>query len=187
MPKPVLPSLIACGGLCASLLFGVVAHADKPIIYRWVDENGTVHYSDAPPNEQAQPADLPGITVVPARKIKPRKQDPEDTEGQQTTLFSDLRLVRPKPEESLWGTAGTVTAEVAFKDELPPGYAIRFVLDDTPLKPVRKKNLVIKDVTRGEHRLHAEIIETTSKQVVATTKPVVFYLQQVNINMRKKR
>ncbi len=179
-------------GFCASVLLGFSAQAGQSVIYRWVDENGTIHYSDAPPDTSAQPADLPEITIVPARKNHPKNQqkntdkkndDSEEKNKQQTMRLSDIRLVRPKPEENLWGTGGTVTAEAAFSGRLPRGYAIRFVLDGKPLKPTRKKVYVIRDVIRGEHQLLAEVIALNTGKVVAKTPPVTFYLKQATVNM----
>ncbi len=182
--------LIACS-LCSALLLPLIAGAGQPVIYRWVDENGTVHYSDtAPPDKSAQAADLPQLTIVPAKKIKPKKSADQKDQGdkqkdgtQDLATFDDLRLVRPKAEENLWGTGGTVTAEVAFSGRLPRGYAIQFVLDGKALKPVRKKTYVIREVIRGEHTLYAQIIEINSGQVVAKTDPVTFYLKQATVKM----
>lgn len=189
MPQSHHALLLRVCSLCAGLLFGLVSQADQPAVYRWVDENGTVHYSDAPPPDtQAQPADLPDITIVPARTTSKQKTDDQNKQAdkpeKQSITFADLRLVRPKPEENLWGTGGTVTAEVAFSGRLPRGYAIQFVLDGKPQKPTRKKNQTLTEVYRGGHRLYAQIIEIKTGKVVAKTPPVTFYVHQVNIFMR---
>ncbi len=186
--RPLLALSLLAGSF---FMAAAVAASGQPVIYRWVDDNGTVHYSDAPPPDKpAQEADLPGITVVPARhfKQKPSKADKQDSQEKDSTEknladLSQIKLVRPKPEENLWGTGGTVTAEVDFPGRLPRGYAIQFVLDGKPLKPVRKKVYVIKEVIRGEHTLYAQIIEVSSGTVLAKTDPVTFYLKQATVNM----
>jgi len=191
MPKKDRRLLLTACCLCSLFLFSLAAAGGQPAIYRWVDENGTVHFSDAPPpGTQAQPADLPQITIVPAKKIKPGnknseadKDDKQKDPQQTTATFADLRLVRPQPEENLWGTGGTVTAEVDFSGRLPRGYAIQFVLDGKALKPVRKKIYVIREVIRGEHSLYAQIIEIKSGKVMAKTDPVTFYLKQATVKM----
>ncbi len=191
MPKSDRRFLLIACSLCSALLLPLAAGAGQPVIYRWVDENGTVHYSDtAPPDKPAQAADLPQLTIVPAKKIKPKdngdqkdKSDKQKGGTQDLATFDDLRLVRPKAEENLWGTGGTVTAEVTFSGRLPRGYAIQFVLDGKAFKPVRKKIYVIREVIRGEHSLYAQIIEINSGQVVAKTDPVTFYLKQATVKM----
>lgn len=58
-------TLLVCGGF---------AHAQKEV-YRWVDTDGTVHYSDVPTDPDAEPTGLTYEPTMPGRVAARQKQE----------------------------------------------------------------------------------------------------------------
>ena len=66
--------------LMLALIFALPAAAE---VYRWVDENGVVHYTDKPPAPGAEPAKLPKLQKMPSGQLPQRiEPDPAKKEAE---------------------------------------------------------------------------------------------------------
>ncbi len=66
------PSFVFRVAACGVLVLGVMTAASAQQVYRWVDVNGVVHYSDQPP------PDKKSAQVVNVRTSKSAKLSPEE-------------------------------------------------------------------------------------------------------------
>jgi hypothetical protein len=85
-----------------------------------------------------------------------------------------LVITRPAPAEVVHDNAGRVGVAVAIEDgaALPPGYALRLLLDGVPAAPDRRTPAFeLEGVERGEHRLQALIVDADGR--VLTRSPSV--------------
>ncbi len=177
----------------AALLFialgsGLV-HADEA--YRWVDENGVVHYSDrpvagaervdididrgsrtqiAPP---AAPVSTPGAAAQPAAAV------PVPTSRQQ---YQALDIVRPLQGETLWNIGSTLTVSLRVTPSLAPGDRIRLLYDGQQLSgvPTDQLDIQLNEVYRGQHTIQAEI-ENIDGETLIQSSVMTFYVRQNSI------
>jgi hypothetical protein len=157
-----LLSTLICGGL---LLAGAAGAQE---VYRVVDENGNVTYTDQKPSDDAQPMQLPELNVLEGDLET--GVDPL-SEAERPAL--DFRIEQPASGTAITPEAGMLDVRMAIGIEVPPTARITLVLDGQPLAPVRTLDASIPAPEPGEHSLFARL-ETPSGRVLGTTDPVRF-------------
>lgn len=152
-----------------ALLFVVsLAQAE---MYRWVDEEGNVQFSDTPPPEgvDAERMEIPEPSVVETYKPTPSSSDDEDeaAEGEddaKPVKYRRLAIVSPANDEAVRENAGNVTIKVEIRPELQPGHRLRIYLDDERLDNGGTRTTVsLSNVSRGTHTIRAEIVDGDGK------------------------
>lgn len=165
--------------LILSLILALLAlPAAAQNIYKSVDEDGNVIYTDEPPSPDAKPMDLPPITVADPYEVPPVIELPEgEREGVPDVLYPDLGFISPVSEEHFWGTGGTFTAQLGSAQSLAGDHQVKFFLDGQEAGTSSSYFMQFADVDRGEHSVRAEIIDAKG-QVLARAGPVTFYMRQ---------
>jgi len=163
-----------------SLVLATPAYANQ--VYKWVDAQGNVHYSDKPhPGAKEVKIAPPQSFGVPARS---KAKSPEPPAKAQPATPSDYNIAisSPKPQQSLWNVHDlTVSANVS--PGLREGDTVTFRLDGETKGPVNATSVTFKNVTRGEHTVSATL--TTAKGARFSAKPVMFYVHQTSIRHPK--
>lgn len=149
--------------------------------WRWVDQNGQVHYSDRP---------VPGATQIelagaqgfgaPAAPRTNSTPTPPATQAAATALYTSVDILSPAEQETLRGTGGSVTVRVAFEPALRPAHRYDLLLDG------QRRNLntatpsvTLPDVFRGEHTLQVIVLDTTGRELMRSPTRT-FFIQQVS-------
>jgi len=160
-------------------------------VYKSVDENGTVVYSDEPPVKGAQPIELPPISVIEAPEYKkgPAESDRQPDNSSAPSLrelrhdYKDFAIVAPKQDESIWHPTGPVTAAWSTPKPLQPGMQVSLMLDGQKQAPTTAQIIPLGNLDRGEHTLQAVLVDAR-KRNIATTVMITFYIRQPNIFSR---
>lgn len=161
-------------------LFGLAlgaGFAQAQTVYRWVDTQGNVHYSDHP-HPGADKVVLPKTqTFVPpaVSSIAPTEPLPPVTP---TAGYSSFALASPGSEATLWYTH-EVTVSVALAPALRPGDSLTYHLDGKTIGPTTATTVTFKDVDRGEHK--ASAVLTAQNGASLTAGPVTFFVRQKSI------
>lgn len=157
-------------------------------VYKVVDENGNVIYTDQPPGDGSAPMDLPEITVIETDYSNPEvavadaeAQAAEEAERNASPrelrrMFRDFRLLSPAPEETFWGTANTVVVSWAAGSPYEDGMTVSVVVDGQPQEASPSENVPVT-LDRGEHQVYAVLRDARGRRVV-TTDTVTFYVKQ---------
>lgn len=160
-------------------------------IYRVVDKDGNVIYTDERPSDGAQPMDLPPLSVIESDIQVPAPEDqsasaaetakaptPRDLRRQ----FADFRIMQPQNEETFWGTANTVVVAWGTSQPVPEELSARLYVDGVP-QDVPPSGSVTLTLDRGEHQVYAELVDARGRQIVATA-TVTFFVKQATVGMR---
>ena len=155
--------------------------------YRWVDENGVVHYSDRP-QEGAERIILPKANTTTVRTYGNRQAGNQDNaasaaaeqQQQQPFSYESLEISSPSAEETLWNIEGTLNVSLAVQPGLQPGHRVR-VYFDGEARDVSGTTFTIDEVWRGVHNIQAEIVDETGKLMIRS-KPNRFYVQQNTVS-----
>jgi len=149
--------------------------------YKWIDEDGIVHYSDRP-HEGAELIQLPrddrprSATQRPAptraQSAAPEPQD--DANG-----YQSLSVASPGPEETLWNLEGSLNVSLALSPGLKQGHRIRVYFDGQP-RMVTGTSFEIEEVFRGTHNIQAEVLDQTGKLMIRS-ETNRFYVQQTSV------
>ena len=149
--------------------------------YKWVDEDGVVHYSDTPV-EGAEQIHLPSDSQRPQRPAyaPPPQADQADdelgVEGPEIFNYDSIEVVAPAPEETLWNIEGVLNVALRVSPALRPEDQVRVYFDGEE-RLVSGTNFQIQEVWRGVHNIQAEIVDSTGR-LMARSLPNRFYVQQ---------
>lgn len=151
------------------VLLPVLAAAQE--VYRWVDEDGVVHYSDRSQGG-AERVELPELQEMDS--ITGTAGDEVETSSEPAA--AGLRIERPRADETFRDPRGLVPVSVALPGELADGRVLVYYLDGRPaLDPTRRPSVQLEDVPRGEHRVSVAIRE--GGEEIARSQAVTFYMQ----------
>ena len=169
--------LLAC--LC-SMSLAVAAEKDK--VYKWVDKQGVVHYSNKPPEEGAQPAQLPplqtykgGTPPADLSKYSTSASAP-DKAALPAAGAGKVTILSPAPEE----TIREADQAIAVAVEVPGGLSGRrlvYYLDGKASGgPTNNTTMSVSNVERGSHTLAVALVDGDGKEV-GRSSSVTFYMK----------
>ena len=161
--------------LALCLLAATAALAQEA--YRWVDEDGVVHYSDRP-REGAEPIQLPAPNVATTRRVTRPAAAPRDDEPEEAppARYESIQIVSPAAEETLWNIEGVLNVSVAVTPPLQPGHQVRAYLNGE-MQPVSGTSFQLQEVWRGSHNVQVEVVDATGKLMIRS-QPSRFFVQQ---------
>jgi hypothetical protein len=175
--------------LLISLAAGTAFGAE---VFRWVDEDGTVHFSDRPVEgeESAEKVVLPKAQTFTSPPVsaarKPKTDASESTRAKASTAYREIEIVKPGPDEVVWNTTGEIKVSVAVIPELKDYHSVLLYLDDQLLDSEADENLKFKltEVVRGSHALHAEVRDAGGASLLKS-QPITFTVQQTSLLNQK--
>jgi len=163
-------------------------------VYKSVDENGTVIYSDTPPAKDAKPIKLRPISIVEAPDY-PKAAEVAADKAEKDSGFSlrslrsnykDFAIVAPKQDESIWHPQGPVTAAWNTRYQLQPGMQVTMILDGKEQAPTTAQIIPLGNLDRGEHKLRAVLTDARQRNI-ASTATVTFHIRRPSIYTNPNR
>ncbi|WP_303853828.1 DUF4124 domain-containing protein [Salinicola salarius] len=168
------------GGV-AALLVALPALAAP--VYRHVDANGNVVYSDEP--GQGSRIDLKPITVVDPAEVESRSRPAQSTTTSPSAVDYDrFAITSPSNGETLpTGQGGNVQVQLAIEPELQPGDRVQLRVDgEVSQSPMHTSVFALSQLERGEHRIQAELLDTQGR-VRLSTPAITLYVQRASVNL----
>jgi hypothetical protein len=166
-----------------ALLGLFVAAAATADVWRWVDDNGVVHFSDTPVQGAERIDVSESSRTTGARVYTPPPQFAADGEPapevQQEFRYESLTVASPAAEETLWNIEGTLSVSLALTPGLQSGHQVRVYFDGQP-RMVNSTSFTINEVFRGVHNIQAEVLDETGKLMIRS-QPNRFYVQQTTV------
>ena len=192
--------LLALASLLIGTTFAVaVSHAQSAsstTLYRWVDENGVIHFSDSPrpgttdPSADEYQVRSPNVSRSTTRRSRPATEPgtlDDDGDANAAPLaapgYQSLSITSPQAGDTLWNIGGTLTVSLDLSPGLQAGDGIIVLMDGqlmTP-RPATTTRVTLSNVYRGEHVLVAAVRNAGGQQVIAS-QPVRFVVQQSTVN-----
>jgi hypothetical protein len=160
--------------LTLGLLFAFSVQA--AVIYRWVDANGVVHYSDqaSPGAEKIVTSSSSAGTVTGAR-AGPSPQAPQ--QAQKGLNYSEFTISAPVPDQSFFGD-DVVAVHLALEPSLRPNQAITWHLNGTQLDtPPNEISFALPRLDRGTYVLMASITDQQTGESQSSNS-VTFFVRQ---------
>lgn len=168
------------GGV-AALLVALPALAAP--VYRHVDANGNVVYSDEP--GQGSRIDLKPITVVDPAEVESRSRPAESTTTSPSAVDYDrFAITSPSNGETLpTGQGGNVQVQLAIEPELQPGDRVQLRVDGAVSQsPMHTSVFALSQLERGEHQIQAELLDAQGR-VRLSTPAITLYVQRASVNL----
>lgn len=187
-------------GLLAACLMAAPAYAQEQEeapaeqpeqggLWRWVDDDGVVHYSDKPV-EGAERIELRRTQTYSgddALRVRPSARDANarDERSEPERGYSALRIVKPEHDSVAWNVGGEIMVQVEAEPALRSGDKVALfyngeIVDGTPAATT---SIAITGVYRGTHTIYATIVGADGNQVIQS-EPVSFHVRQHSIKHR---
>lgn len=165
------------------LVAGAVLPAMAASVYRHVDAEGNVVYSDEPGTGTR--VDLKPITVVDPTEVEPRADSRQSITPETPAVeYERFVITRPENQQTLpTGQAGNVQVRLAIEPALQRGDRVQLRVDGkVSQSPMHTSVFVLTQLPRGEHQLQADLVDAQG-QVRLSTPPVTLYVQRASINL----
>jgi hypothetical protein len=187
MNKGLIMAVLICG-----MAAGNLAAQSSGEIYKIVDENGNVTYTDQRPSGGAEPMDLPPLSVIEtdivvpapaAQGVQAAEEVKEPTPRDLRRQFRDFRITQPQPEETFWGTANAVVVAWGSSQSVPPELSARLFVDGNA-QDVPGSGSVTLTLDRGEHQVYVELLDARKRRII-TTQTVTFFVKQQSVGFNR--
>jgi|SRR5215469_1166960 len=141
-------------------------------LYKWVDEQGNVHYSDKP---------MPGATKMKTPHAQTFKAPTSNLPTPQpnnsnppTPSYTKLAITEPADHATFWNVH-SITVSVDLEPGLQSGDTLTLSVDGQS-KTGNDSSATFDNLDRGEHSVTASVSNNGTTVIAAT--PVTFYIQQ---------
>lgn len=128
-------------------------------VYRWVDSDGVVHYSDQP-HKGAKKADLGTLQVIEfsSPRISGSLETSRGDEEEKRPNY-EVTILAPVDGTTLRPANQQVHVRVRIAPALGPRAVLQYKYDGKPLgKPTTAMRALIKQVYRGTHTLNVTVL-----------------------------
>ncbi|SFM62568.1 DUF4124 domain-containing protein [Marinobacter zhejiangensis] len=152
-------------GLIASLLVCTAAPAAAEI-YRNVDADGNVTYSDEP-SSGSEAIDVQPVTTITLPKLEDvttQSAAPERAEPASES-YSNLEIIAPGNNEAFHSGSGDVAFRVTSSPALRQGHKYEISLDGQPVGQSTSGDILVRNIDRGTHQATVNIIDSNGMPV----------------------
>lgn len=170
--------LLSC---CVFGLFIQGSVVAKTNVYKQINADGQVEYSDKP-GEQSTQVVMPQIQVnspaMPqASELKaPDTITPEQAKNKQEQMR--IRISSPIEQQMFISAIREVPVTILVEPKLSTTQKVKLLVDNKPYgEPQNTDTFVIKEIERGAHELKAMVLDEQGK-ILAISEPVVFHQQR---------
>ncbi len=152
--------------------------AANAAIYRWVDSDGSLHFSDQKPNRpdveevmveppnvmsddkrpapaQAKPT-APAAAATPAVKVPPR--------------YRSLTINSPANDAAVRANDGTVTVSCTLVPALGTvaGHEIQVIVDGRKISGLKSCGTTLTQLIRGTHSVQVQVVDSLGKVLISS-------------------
>jgi hypothetical protein len=170
-------SILILAGLAVSLA------AASQEIYRWVDKDGVVHFSDQPgaPNAELITVLEPNVSdaqeTEPASAAAASRSEPDEPD---VPPYDSLSIVSPTPDQVFFGADAVVSATAELGGTLRPDHSVVFFLNGNRHE-ASGLSTEFANLARGSYFLRASILDQAGRPVISSQQ-ISFHVRQPSIN-----
>ncbi|MBJ6138747.1 DUF4124 domain-containing protein [Marinobacter litoralis] len=150
-------------------------------VYRHVDAQGNVTYSDEPMKggETVKVKPVTTITLPKPEAVREPQKLREEVKRKGAS-YDDLGFAYPQDDQAFHSGNGTVTFEVRSTPGLKPGHKYEITLDGQPVGQSTSGSVTVPNIDRGTHNAAVHIVDRDGVQV-KTGKPIRFTVHRPSI------
>ncbi|MDQ7017343.1 MAG: DUF4124 domain-containing protein [Gammaproteobacteria bacterium] len=142
-----------------TLLLLLLSFNGQAALYKSIDDNGQVTYSDRPNLKTDKPLLLPSQNIIQSINSKtPSEADKTDTSSQNKN-YQSLQILSPKNDSTLRSNNGEISLILQLEPKLQKQHQIRILLDGKEVKLSHSLITIVPNVSRGQHNLSAQVID----------------------------
>lgn len=164
-------------------------------VYKTVDADGNVTYTDQPPKDGSGPIKLAPISVIETPEYVTAPKESATAEGDENSKqslktlrnkYRNFAIVSPQAEESIWHPDSPVSVAWNAGSQLQEGMTVSVSVDGRQQAITTANVVPVPGLDRGEHTVTAELLNA-SNQKIATAEPVIFFIRRPSVNRPRPR
>jgi Domain of unknown function (DUF4124) len=150
-------------------------------VYRVINEDGSVSYTDNPPagDPTVESVSLPPINTQPALETKTvvkKVADKEEFAG-----YNQISILSPASGTTIPPGHQEIPVEISLEPSLHSGHLIQLMFNGQPYGPPTTSTLFnINSVARGEHSIQARVLDS-ERNTVGQSNSVTVYVKRHSI------
>ena len=146
-----------------------VAAAD---VYKTVDKDGNIKYTDKPSTEKAEKLELREINTVPGAAPLPESSRVNSYDAQAAALNYQIAIISPRTDVTIPVGQRDLAIAINLTPGLQQGHLLVYFMNGELLEETTMNNVIVKDVPRGTHTLVVEAIDANGRSL-GTSAPVI--------------
>jgi hypothetical protein len=152
-----------------------VAWPGQAAMYKWVDDQGKVHFSDTPPSKEAEEYKPPPIQVMPAG---PTGDFKSNVEKPKKIKYESLSVIAPEPDTVFTpDKASNVQVSLTLEPALDAQHKIALYLDGAMHTIGKQRNFTLTSLPRGTHTVFAAVLDEKNRKLISSDS-VSFHIQR---------
>lgn len=148
--------------LLVGILFVLPTMAD---VYRSVDEDGNVVFSDKP-SPDAEKVEINEVQTIDPGNVPEYKYTPPRKSQAPVSSYKKITITNPSNDQALSANDGNVTVNVAVEPKLESGDVITLYLDGGQVAEGEGSAFNLTNLDRGTHTLSAAIKTSDGKEAI---------------------
>ena len=136
-------------------------------MYKWVDQEGNISYSDQPPFKGAETLEAPALTTTPTIPVTENKSATASKETkEEVTKYSYLKITSPENQGTIRNNEGNFTISITVKPPLnvKQGHYFSVSLDGSMIHDkLTSSSASMSNIDRGTHKLSVTIKNKSGK------------------------
>lgn len=145
--------------LIAASLILVLSSLASAEIYKTIDKNGRVTYTDVPPaNTEAKPLELKSINSLPTPVAIPHTN--HNNTSNNDPLEYQIQITAPENGTTLLADERSVSVSISINPSLNDGDLFAYKIDGDTVTTTQEMTYTIVEPPRGEHVLTVDVVDT---------------------------
>ncbi len=152
-------------------------------VYKKVNPDGSVEYSDVPQDDAAEPIKLTPLQSINLTPLAPAPASQSAPPAPVKPFkYESIRILSPQDDEGIRSNNGDFTAKGELSPVLQPDleHHIQWLLDGKEVPDAKGLTLTLKNMDRGTHRLQLRVLDFDGKSVIETP-TISFHILRVSL------
>ncbi|MCW8936137.1 MAG: DUF4124 domain-containing protein [Gammaproteobacteria bacterium] len=176
--------------IVALLLYSIFTTSAVAEMYKWVDKEGNISYSDQPPFKGAEELDAPSISSVPAADIPEKKPATSAEEKKdKSTSYTYLKIVSPENDATIRNNEGNFSVSIVLKPALDTkhGHYLSLLMDGKTIQDkIFTTSVSLNNIDRGTHKISVAV-KNKKGEVLHKSKGITVHLHRQSILNKQPR
>ena len=170
--------------IITALVFAMLAALSSAQVYKHVDEEGNVTFTDQPP-PNATPVEIGPINTAQPPVIAYPKKAPSEPQASEGASYQ-VSITAPA-HEAIFHGGGSFTVSASVSPALRGVHKLQLLMSGTPHEAAQKaSSWGLTNVFRGEHVLEVAVVDGKGGQV-AKSEPITVFVFRPSANNRNRR
>lgn len=161
-----------------ALLFSALSNSQT--IYTWTDQDGILHFDEAPKHNQAQAIELPNLEQPAPPQLEPSQQAAVQPLQAVTPKPLSITITAPNNDEALRSNNGAITVQAVLSRKLIAGEQLQLTLNGAKYAaPTTTPSWQLKNIDRGSHSLVIQVVK--DGKLIASSQAITVHLQRSTV------